>query len=206
VKCCVVSNILMAERLKEETSISFFCNSFNVGGVESLRAIPWNFAWTQTRFNLPTWLGVGEAIGRVLKGPDAAMLRAMYLHWGSFRTTIDMVEMVLAKSDSSIAKHYDQMLVTDEQAQKLGLEVRKLHQETEDAVLNLAEHKVLSEDNHILRRQLTVRDPYVDCLNVLQAETLKRIRESEEAENDKVLKDALMTTITGIANGMGNTG
>lgn len=117
-----------------------------------------------------------------------------------------MVEMVLAKSDPSIARHYDSVLVKDDEAKKLGSEVRALHEETEKMVLDLSEHKTLSEDNHILRRQLAVRDPYVDCLNVLQTETLKRIRSSEEAENDKVLKDALLTTITGVANGMGNTG
>jgi phosphoenolpyruvate carboxylase len=176
------------------------------GGVESLRAIPWIFAWTQTRFNLPTWLGVGEAIGTVLKGPDAEVLRTMYREWGSFRTTVDMVEMVLAKSDPSIAKHYDDVLVKEQKSKELGLEVRALHHETEVAVLDLAGHKILSEDNHMLRRQLAVRDPYVDCLNALQAETLKRIRATEDAENDKILKDALMTTITGVANGMGNTG
>ena len=117
-----------------------------------------------------------------------------------------MVEMVLAKSDPSIAKHYDDVLVKDDKAKELGLEVRALHRETESAVLDLAGHSILSEDNSILRRQLAVRDPYVDCLNVLQAETLKRIRAIDDAENDKVLKDALMTTITGVANGMGNTG
>ena len=174
------------------------------GGVESLRAIPWNFAWTQTRFNLPTWLGVGEAIGEVLKGPDGDLLRKMYREWGSFQTTVNMVEMVLAKSDPSIARHYDSMLVHDDKAKELGREVRSLHEETERVVLDLTGHKILSEDNHILRRQLAVRDPYVDCLNVLQAETLKRIRSTEE--EDPVLKDALLTTITGVANGMGNTG
>ena len=96
------------------------------------------------------------------------------------------------------------MLVHDDKAKELGREVRSLHEETERVVLDLTGHKILSEDNHILRRQLAVRDPYVDCLNVLQAETLKRIRSTEE--EDPVLKDALLTTITGVANGMGNTG
>ena len=139
-----------------------------------------------------------------MKSSDAELLRTMYRDWGSFRTTIDMVEMVLAKSDPSIAKHYDEVLVHEEEAKKLGMEVRSLHQDTEDVVLDLTEHKILSEDNHILRRQLAVRDPYVDCLNVLQAETLKRIRNTEG--EDAILKDALLTTITGVANGMGNTG
>lgn len=149
---------------------------------------------------------MGEAIGEVLKGPDAELLRTMYSDWTSFRTTIDMVEMVLAKSDPSIAKHYDEVLVQEEKAKELGMEVRSLLQDTEEAVLDLTDHKILSEDNSILRRQLTVRDPYVDCLNVLQAETLKRIRSTEGVDEDPILKDALMTTINGVANGMGNTG
>jgi phosphoenolpyruvate carboxylase len=178
------------------------------GGVESLRAIPWIFAWTQTRFNLPTWLGVGEALGEVLEKDEeeAVVLKEMYRDWDSFRTMIDLVEMVLAKSEPSIAKHYDDMLVKDEKAKELGVEVRNLHLATERTILSLTEHKQLSENNKILLRALLVRNPYVDCLNVLQAETLKRLREQEEGKDDLVLKDALLTTITGIANGMGNTG
>jgi phosphoenolpyruvate carboxylase len=175
------------------------------GGVESLRAIPWIFAWTQTRLNLPTWLGVGEAVGEVLASEKAPLLREMYREWGSFRMMIDLVEMVLAKSEPAIAKHYEDKLVTEPEAVELGREVRSIHLNTEEAILNLTEHKVLGENNLILMRALQVRNPYVDCLNVLQAETLKRIRE-QEGETDKVLQDALMTTITGLANGMGNTG
>jgi phosphoenolpyruvate carboxylase len=173
------------------------------GGVESLRAIPYHFAWTQTRFNLPTWLGVGEAIGETLKGSNAPLLREMYKEWGSFRTTVDLVEMVLSKSEPAIAKHYEDMLVHDEKAVELGKEVRDLHVATEQAVLDLTEHTILGENNYILQRALNVRNPYVDCLNVLQAEALTRVRKGDA---DKDLKDALMTTITGIANGMGNTG
>lgn len=177
------------------------------GGVESLRAIPWNFSWTQTRLNLPTWLGVGKAINDVLASEDADKLRAMYNDFESFRTTVDLVEMVLAKSEPAIAAHYDNVLVEDAKAQELGAEVRDMHKGTEKAVLDLSGHKMLSEDNILLSRALAVRNPYVDCLNVLQAETLKRIRSTPEGSPDeKVLMDALITTITGIANGMGNTG
>ena len=175
------------------------------GGVESLRAIPWNFSWTQTRLNLPTWLGVGEAISEILKTEDADLLRELYSDCKSFRTTVDLVEMVLAKSEPAIAAHYDAKLVNDPKAKELGAEVRKLHTSTEEAVLELTGHTSLSEDNLMLRRLLHVRNPYVDCLNVLQAETLKRIREYEDGTEPKELKDALMTTITGVANGMGNS-
>jgi phosphoenolpyruvate carboxylase len=116
--------------------------------------------------------------------------------------------MVLAKSEPEIAKHYDNVLVKDPKAMELGAEVRANHLQTEQAVLDLTEHKVLGENNPLLLRMLQVRNPYVDCLNVLQAETLNRIRESrvDDQPDDKVLKDALMTTIKGVANGMGNTG
>jgi len=163
------------------------------GGVESLRAIPWNFAWTQTRFNLPSWLGVGQAIGQTLQNNDKAPV-------------IDLVEMVLSKSESSFAKLYEDMLVDDDKAKELGTEVRALHLQTEQAILNLTGHTILAENNKLLRRALAVRNPYVDCLNVLQAETLKRIRKTKDEEQEKVLKNALLTTITGIANGVGNTG
>ena len=176
------------------------------GGVESLRAIPWNFSWTQTRLNLPTWLGVGEALNEMLAGEKAKTLREMYRDWGSFRTTVDLVEMVLAKSEPAIAQHYDKMLVNDPLALELGQEVRSLHIATENAVLDLTNHTNLSDGKTMLARALRVRNPYVDCLNVLQAETLKRLRENEDGKEDKVLNDALLTTITGIANGMGNTG
>ena len=178
------------------------------GGVESLRAIPWNFSWTQTRLNLPTWLGVGEAITEILKSEDGEKLRGMYKRWGPFTTAIDLVEMVLAKSEPAIAQHYDKVLVSDPKARDLGNEIHSLHAETEKAVLDLTGHSSLTEINSILARAMQVRNPYVDCLNVLQTETLERIRKAEQGkeEEDPVLKDALLTTITGIANGMGNTG
>jgi phosphoenolpyruvate carboxylase len=176
------------------------------GGVESLRAIPWNFAWTQTRSNLPTWLGVGQAIQQTLENEEKApILKDMYKNYDSFRTMIDLVEMVLAKSEPEIAKHYDDMLVDDEKAKELGAEVQAIHLATEQAILALTGHKRLGANNAILERALQVRNPYVDCLNILQAETLKRIRKTESGQ-EGILKDALLTTITGVANGMGNSG
>jgi phosphoenolpyruvate carboxylase len=119
---------------------------------------------------------------------------------------VDLVEMVLAKSEPAIAAHYDSVLVKDPKAKELGKEVRQLHMATEEAILDLTEHKKLGENNAVLQRALVVRNPYVDCLNILQVETLDRLRQVEEGKEDKVLKDALLTTITGVANGMGNTG
>ena len=114
------------------------------GGVESLQAIPWNFSWTQTRLKLLTWLGVGEALTKILQSDDGDKLRNMYNKWDSFKMTVDLVEMVLAKLEPSIAAHYNQMLVEDPKAQELGQEVRVLHKATETAVLDLTMHSKLS--------------------------------------------------------------
>lgn len=151
-------------------------------------------------------LGVGEAITEVLASEDEELLRTMYKEWATFRTTIDLVEMILSKSDASIASHYENVLVNDPAAKALGTEIRAIHEGTEKAVKDLSGHSVLSENDRLLLRLMEVRNPYVDCLNVLQAETLKRLRACEDSEEEEVLKDALLTTITGVANGMGNTG
>jgi len=162
---------------------------------------------------------VGEAISEVLQSDDADKLRIMYRDWDSFRTTIDLVEMVLSKSEPSITEHYENMLVSDSESKALGVEVRRKHEVTEQAVLELTGHKELSESNELLKRLLKVRNPYVDCLNMLQVETLKRLRgvigddtiepvtcDNNEKDEKELLKDTLLITITGIANGMGNTG
>jgi phosphoenolpyruvate carboxylase len=85
-----------------------------------------------------------------------------------------------AKPEPSIAKHYDYVLVKDEKTKELGVEVRTIHLATERTILSLTEHEQLSKNNKILLRALLVHNPYVDCLNVLQAETLKRLWEQEE--------------------------
>lgn len=155
---------------------------------------------------MPTWLGVGEAISEILKTADGDKLRSMYAEWGSFRTTIDLVEMILAKSEPRIAEHYDSVLVQDLKAKELGEEIRHIHRQTEKAVLNLSNHETLGETNNLLQRRLHIRNPYVDCMNVMQAEILMRIRECEDEDEKTRLKEALLISITGISNGMGNTG
>ena len=180
------------------------------GGVESLRAIPWVFAWTQTRLNLPTWLGVGEALTAELK-TDPALLKEMYQDWPWFRTFIDLLEMVLVKSDSAIAANYDAQLVTDSESLALGKELRARLDETAQALLEISGHPSVQSLNSVLLNSLAVRNPYVDPLNVIQAELLKRLRQGDveqryTTEERATLQDALLITINGIANGMRNSG
>lgn len=173
------------------------------GGVESLRAIPWIFAWTQTRHLLPSWLGTGAALAEMAQRGRAEDLKAMYQEWPFFQSTIDLIEMVLAKADMRIAAMYDEVLVP-EGLLPLGLELRERYQQTVDAVLELVSRKDLLERNQVLKRSIAVRNPYVDPINMLQVELLRRVR--EETPDSERLRDALLITINGVAAGMRNTG
>ncbi|KFK44556.1 hypothetical protein AALP_AA1G271900 [Arabis alpina] len=171
-------------------------------GIGHLRAIPWVFAWTQTRFVLPAWLGVGAGLKGVCEKGHADDLQAMYKEWPFFQSTIDLIEMVLAKADIPIAKHYDEQLVS-EKRRGLGRELRKELLTTEKYVLVISGHEKLSENNLSLKKLIESRLPYLNPMNMLQVEILKRLRRDED--NNK-LRDALLITINGIAAGMKNTG
>ena len=109
------------------------------GGIESLRAIPWIFAWTQTRFHLPVWLGFGAAFKHILEKDirNLHMLQEMYNEWPFFRVTIDLVEMVFAKGDPGIAALYDKLLVSSE-LWPLGDKLRANYEETKRLLLQVS--------------------------------------------------------------------
>jgi len=170
-------------------------------GVGSLRAIPWQFAWTQTRLLLGAWLGLEDALERAIARGELELLRQMHERWPHFRSVIDLIEMVLAKSDGRIAAEYDRRLVPSE-LQPLGAELRARLQRAIDGVLAVTGHTQLVESNAVLRRSIDVRNPYVDPLNLVQVELLCRLRH----DDDPRVRAALMVTINGIAAGMRNTG
>ncbi|HEX9984107.1 MAG TPA: phosphoenolpyruvate carboxylase [Thermoanaerobaculia bacterium] len=169
-------------------------------GVESLRAIPWQFAWTQNRLLLPSWLGVDNALEQCTADDDA-LLTEMMREWPFFRSTIELIEMVLAKAEARIAAYYDRLLVPAP-LHDLGQTLRDRLLHTVEQVQRLTGHDRLLETNPALRRSIDVRNPYVDPINVVQAEILRRLRQSP----DDTLRDAFITTVNGIAAGMRNTG
>ena len=175
------------------------------GGVESLRAIPWVFAWTQTRLMLPAWLGVGAALDQEMQEASGVEeLSEMVAEWPFLRSTLDLVEMVLAKALPDIAARYDALLVPED-LQSLGQDLRDRYHLTCERLLALRGRETLLEGNPVLGRSIQVRNPYVDPLNLLQAELLQRLRNPSEAEPDAV-RAALVVTVNGIAAGMRNTG
>ncbi|WP_445360639.1 phosphoenolpyruvate carboxylase [Microbulbifer sp. EKSA005] len=174
------------------------------GGVESLRAIPWVFAWTQIRLMLPAWLGTGAALENALKHADETdILRDMSRQWPFFQGVVDMLEMVLAKADPRVASWYEERLTQDEDLIHLGVSLRDRLAHTVEALKQLTGRESLLDNNPVMRWSIRVRDPYTDPLHLLQAELMARLR---ERESDAVLESALMVTIAGIAAGMRNTG
>lgn len=171
------------------------------GGVESLRAIPWIFAWTQIRLLLPAWLGSDTALGDAIQEGELARLQELYQHWSFFRTNIDMLEMVLAKADISISAYYEKRLTSDELG-VLGASLRDRLQMTAKWVKQIKQVEQLLEDNPIIRQSIEVRNPYLDPLHFLQVELLYRDRN----QPDQRLEQALMVTMAGISAGMRNTG
>eukprot|EP00879_Flechtneria_rotunda_P020091 GHRR01021131.1.p1 GENE.GHRR01021131.1~~GHRR01021131.1.p1 ORF type:complete len:227 (+),score=81.96 GHRR01021131.1:434-1114(+) len=171
--------------------------------VHNLRAIPWIFAWTQTRLILPSWLGVGDALNQLIKEGKKAELQKMYEAWPFFAATIDLIEMILAKADMRIAGLYDDVLVDDPAGKKLGSELRQKFMETVRAICEVTGHHKLLETNPALRRLIEMRNPYIDPINILQVEVLRRARADPRSVR---LREALLITINGIAAGMRNTG
>ena len=169
--------------------------------LSNLRAIPWQFAWTQTRLLLGAWLGVERALGSALERGERNLLQEMYRDWPHFRSSIELIEMVLAKTDERIAAEYDRRLVPAE-LQPLGANLRARLRQAIATVLEVTGHAELLESSPVIRRSIDVRNPYVDPINLVQIELLRRVRES----GDEEARRALMVTINGIAAGMRNTG
>lgn len=174
------------------------------GGVESLRAIPWIFAWMQNRLMLPAWLGAGQALQQLIEQGNYPLLKEMCEQWPFFSTRIGMLEMVFSKTDLWLAEHYDQRLVA-QQLHYLGNTLRSQLQKDIKTVLSLAHEGQLMADLPWIADSIALRNIYTDPLNLLQVELLYRLRKQGEI-TDPALEQALMITITGIAAGMRNTG
>lgn len=187
------------------------------GGVESLRAIPWVFAWTQTRLHLPAWLGLGTALTQGTEDKASlALCREMYNEWPFFKSFFDLIEMVLAKADPHISSRYDEILVEDEEQKKFGTMLRELLEETETMVLEICGGENLLDKDRVQRRAIAVRQEWMTPMNVLQVELLKRWRsitengivkpEYEGTKEATTVSDALIISMKALSAGLQNTG
>lgn len=160
----------------------------------SLRAIPWVFAWTQNRCILPAWYGCGTAFAAA----DIEDLRGLYRGWAFFRSLVENLEMTLAKSSLEIASGYLD-LVEDASIYE---PLRGEHERTVASVLEIVEARELLDRHPVVQRSITLRNPYVDPMNAIQVELLRRWRET----GDEEVKRPLLRSIAGIAAALRNTG
>ncbi|MEJ6080738.1 phosphoenolpyruvate carboxylase [Vibrio sp. 1-Bac 57] len=176
------------------------------GGVESLRAIPWIFAWSQNRLMLPAWLGAGTSLKTLLDEGKKDLLQEMYVNWPFFHTRLEMFEMVFMKADEELTKFYEERLVPKE-LWPLGERLRENLKLTRETVLETIPDHQLMQEQPWIKESIKLRNPYVDPLNMLQAELLSRSRSCEKNETiNPDIDQALMVTIAGIAAGLRNTG
>ncbi|MBE0507001.1 MAG: phosphoenolpyruvate carboxylase [Marinospirillum sp.] len=181
------------------------------GGIESLRAIPWIFAWTQVRLMLPAWLGSDTALEQAVARGETPALREMIEGWPFFASNMNMLEMVLAKVDLASVREYEELLVEDA-LKPLGENLRQRETQLVQCLLTLREQQQLLEQVPLTQQAISVRNPYIIPLHQLQAELLARVRACEQqgvcstTANQAMLDRALMVTMAGIAAGLRNTG
>lgn len=171
-------------------------------GVENLRAIPWVFAWTQSRLILPGWFGIGSGIEAASKQFDDDVFRDMFREWYFLRALVADAEMVLAKADLGIAKLYSE-LAGDLHEQFFPI-IEEEFERTRDLILKYSEEETLLEGDFTLQRAIMLRNPYVDPMSLMQVDLLRRWRDTNC--EDEQLFNTLLASVNGIAQGLQNTG
>ena len=182
----------------------------NTRAIEDLRAIPWGFSWGQCRVALPGWCGFGSAVAAYLvddEGTRLALLQKMHRQWPFFRTLLSNLDMVLAKSDLRIAARYVDLVEDKRLGQRIFKAIRAEWQRTHDALTLITGQADRLASNPALARSIEHRFPYLDPLNHLQVELMRRYRSGRLNSTDMArLQRGIHLSINGIAAGLRNTG
>jgi phosphoenolpyruvate carboxylase len=174
--------------------------------VEKIRAIPWVFSWMQSRFNLPGWFGLGSGLQALADQPS--LMQEMYVHWPFFRAVLDNAEMSLLKADMEIASLYSALVPDQALAGRIFSILLEEYERTQAMILSISGHQVLMESEPIIQRSVQLRNPYIDPLNYIQVDLLRRLRDLDAPEGleAQALREVMVLTINGIAAGLRNTG
>jgi phosphoenolpyruvate carboxylase len=173
--------------------------------IEDLRAIPWVFSWAQCRLMLPGWYGFGTAVdGYLASNPDGLVtLRRMVKSWPFFQSLLSNMDMVLAKTDLAIASRYAELVADADLRQRIFAQIKAEWALTRQHLLAILEQDDFLADNPMLKRSLQLRSPYMDPLNHLQVELLKRHR---AGDTDEQVARGIHLSINGVASGLRNSG
>ena len=172
--------------------------------IEDLRAIPWVFSWTQCRLMLPGWFGFGTAVESwVGEKNSLEKLKEMYRDWPFFRSVLSNMDMVLAKSDLAIASRYAELVADAKLRQQIFGRLSDEWQRTRKWLAAITGNQELLADNPTLARSIRARFPYLDPLNHVQVELLRRYR---SGDRDARLLRGIHLTINGLAAGLRNSG
>ncbi|MCA0984184.1 phosphoenolpyruvate carboxylase [Halobacillus yeomjeoni] len=173
---------------------------------ENLRAIPWVFAWSQSRQLIPAWYAAGSGLSSYVdKGEDnLKLLQHMYENWPFFRSTINNLQMALTKADIPTAKEYTTLVNDKQLGERISKNIFDEYERTKDVLLKISGDDELLDHQPTIKESVRLRNPYVDPLNFLQVELIKELRQSED-KNEDILTEVLLT-ISGIAAGLRNTG
>ena len=181
----------------------------NTTSVEDLRAIPWVFSWMQSRFNFPGWYGLGSALHAVLKkGPKARrLLRQMHAEWPFFQTLIDNAQLTMRKADMGIAALYAGLVENQQLRARIFDILTAEFQRTEQAILVITGQKQLLAGEPVLLKSVQLRNPYIDPLNYIQVDMIRRLRDGKLSKaDDEATRAVVELTINGISGGLKNTG
>lgn len=176
---------------------------------EDLRAIPWVFAWTQSRYLFPAWYAAGSGLNSYYQGKSENLkqLQKMYAKWSFFRTAIDSLQMALAKADLTIAREYGKMVKDREVADRIFKRIRDEYMLTSELILKITGQKEILDNVPILQESIKLRNPYVDPMSYMQVQLLTELRNLRaQGEEDEALIREVLLTINGIAAGLRNTG
>jgi phosphoenolpyruvate carboxylase len=171
-------------------------------GVSALRAIPWVFAWTQSRHMLPGWFGFGSGLSAALEQHGEAVVGQMVAHWPFFAHLLDDVEAMLGRTDLEISSHYDAL--AGDALRAHAAPIRREYELTVSHVLRLRGSARLLDSDPTLQRSIKLRNPYIDPMHLMQVDLLQRWRAT--GREDRALFGALRATISGIAQGLQATG
>ncbi|MFC0213750.1 phosphoenolpyruvate carboxylase [Paenibacillus chartarius] len=176
---------------------------------EDLRAIPWVFAWTQSRYLLPAWYAAGTGLQSFVQGKSENLqkLKEMYEQWPYFRSMIDSLQMALAKADLLIAKEYGRMIKDQAVANRIFSLIEQEYELTSNLLLDISGQQDILDNVPVIQESIRLRNPYVDPLSYLQVELLTELRSlRDKNEDDAELLREVLLTINGIAAGLRNTG